>query len=156
MRRFSSLHFPKPPDGATESEESDSGGSQKYADKNATSKTIMNALYFLTERCHVLKTETLDAVADRGYFSSLEVLGCHEAGITVTLPKPMMSGAKSEGRFGKQAFAYLPEEVQNSTFARFLGFFDFRLLQQYRGQSGSDPNQWRLPNLTLAVRKRCA
>jgi hypothetical protein len=27
--------------------------SQKYADKNATSKTIMNALYFLTERCHV-------------------------------------------------------------------------------------------------------
>jgi hypothetical protein len=58
----------------------------------------------------VLKTETLDAVADRGYFSSLEILGCHEAGITVTLPKPMMSGAKSEGRFGKQDFAYLPEE----------------------------------------------
>ena len=58
----------------------------------------------------VLKTETLDAVADRGYFSSLEILGCHEAGITVTLPKPMTSGAKSEGRFGKQDFAYLPEE----------------------------------------------
>src|SRR6266508_87686 len=58
----------------------------------------------------VLKTETLDAVADRGYFSSLEILGCHEAGITVTLPKPMTSGAKSEGRFGKQDFVYLPEE----------------------------------------------
>src|SRR3977135_1732124 len=28
----------------------------------------------------------------------------------VTLPKPMTSGAKSEGRFGKQDFAYLPEE----------------------------------------------
>jgi len=56
----------------------------------------------------VLKTETLDAVADRGYFSSLEILGCHEAAITVTLPKPMTSGAKSEGRFGKQDFAYLP------------------------------------------------
>jgi hypothetical protein len=27
--------------------------STKYADKNATAKTIMNALYFLTERCHV-------------------------------------------------------------------------------------------------------
>lgn len=26
----------------------------------------------------------------------------HEAGITVTLPKPMTSGAKSDGRFGKQ------------------------------------------------------
>ncbi len=33
-----------------------------------------------------------------------------EAGITVTLPKPMTSGAKAEGRFGKQDFAYLPDE----------------------------------------------
>ncbi|MEY9382261.1 transposase [Bradyrhizobium japonicum] len=58
----------------------------------------------------VLRTETLEAVADRGYFSSSEILACHEAGITVTLPKPMTSGAKSEGRFGKQDFAYQPEE----------------------------------------------
>jgi hypothetical protein len=29
----------------------------------------------------VLKTETLEAVADRGYFSSPEILACHEAGI---------------------------------------------------------------------------
>jgi hypothetical protein len=55
-------------------------------------------------------TETLEAVADRGYFGSLEILACHEAGITVTLPKPQTSGAKSEGRLGKQDFAYLPEE----------------------------------------------
>ncbi|WP_051252117.1 ABC-three component system protein [Rhizobium etli] len=27
--------------------------SQKYASDNATAKTIMNALYFLTERCHI-------------------------------------------------------------------------------------------------------
>jgi hypothetical protein len=26
------------------------------------------------------------------------------------MPKPTTSGAKSEGRFGKQDFAYLPEE----------------------------------------------
>src|ERR1700752_3146679 len=58
----------------------------------------------------VLQTETLEAVADRGYFSSLEILACHEAGITVTLPKPQTSGAKSDGRFGKQDFVYLPEE----------------------------------------------
>jgi hypothetical protein len=44
----------------------------------------------------VLKTETLEAVADRGYFSCLEILACHEAGITVTLPKPQTSGAKSD------------------------------------------------------------
>jgi len=58
----------------------------------------------------VLQAETLEAVADRGYFSSPEILECHQAGIIVTLPKPLTSGAKAEGRFGKQDFAYLPEE----------------------------------------------
>jgi len=57
-----------------------------------------------------LKTETLEAVADRGYFNSPEILACHEAGITVTLPKPLTSGAKSDGRFGKQDFVYLANE----------------------------------------------
>jgi transposase len=34
------------------------------------------------------------------------ILACHETGITVTLPKPLSSGAKSDGRFGKQDFAF--------------------------------------------------
>jgi transposase len=58
----------------------------------------------------VLQTEKLAAVADRGYFNSPEILDCAEAGITVTLPKPMTSGAKSQGRFGKQDFVYVPEK----------------------------------------------
>src|ERR1700752_3201493 len=53
----------------------------------------------------VLGAEELDVVADRGYFNSTEILACAQADITVTLPKPMTSGAKSEGRFGKQDFA---------------------------------------------------
>ena len=57
----------------------------------------------------VLGVDHLDAVADRGYFNSPEILACEQAGITVTLPKPLTSGAKSEGRFGKQDFAYLPD-----------------------------------------------
>lgn len=57
-----------------------------------------------------LQTDTLEAVADRGYFNSSEILACENAGITVTLPKPMTSGAKADGRFGKQDFVYLPEE----------------------------------------------
>src|SRR5258706_6037919 len=48
-----------------------------------------------------LQTNTLEAVADRGYFNGEEVLACEEAGITVTLPKPMTSNSKAEGRFGK-------------------------------------------------------
>jgi transposase len=57
-----------------------------------------------------LETESLDVVADRGYFSGEEILTCVEAGITVTLPKPMTSNSKAEGRFGKQDFRYLAEE----------------------------------------------
>jgi hypothetical protein len=57
-----------------------------------------------------LQSEMLEAVADRGYFSGEEILACEQAGITVTLPKPMTSGAKSDGRFGKQDFVYLPDE----------------------------------------------
>ena len=63
-----------------------------------------------TETKATLQTDTLEAVADRGYFSGEEILACDQAGITVTLPKPMTSGAKADGRFGKQDFVYLPEQ----------------------------------------------
>ena len=55
----------------------------------------------------VLQTDKLEAVADRGYFEGKEILACEESGIAVTLPKPMTSNAKAEGRFGKQDFVYL-------------------------------------------------
>jgi transposase len=58
----------------------------------------------------MLETESLDVVADRGYFNSPEILACEQAGITVTLPKPMTSGSKSAGRFGKQDFRYMVAE----------------------------------------------
>jgi transposase len=57
-----------------------------------------------------LGVERLDAVADRGYFSGEEILACDNAGITVTLPKPMTSNSKAEGRFGKQDFRYVADE----------------------------------------------
>jgi transposase/macrodomain Ter protein organizer (MatP/YcbG family) len=57
-----------------------------------------------------LHADHLDVVADRGYFNSPEILACEQADITVTLPKPMTSGAKSDGRFGKQDFRYVAGE----------------------------------------------
>src|SRR5262245_5246630 len=42
----------------------------------------------------VLGADHLDVVADRGYFNSPEILACEQADITVTMPKPMTSGAK--------------------------------------------------------------
>src|SRR5215471_3266422 len=57
-----------------------------------------------------LDVDKLEAVADRGYFNGEEILACERTGVTVTLPKPMTSSAKSEGRFGKQDFVYLVDE----------------------------------------------
>jgi transposase len=56
-----------------------------------------------------LEAENLDVIADRGYFSGPEILACEQAGITVTLPKPMTSHSIAEGRFAKHDFRYVPE-----------------------------------------------
>jgi hypothetical protein len=61
----------------------------------------------LRELRHRRGAETLDVVADRGYYDSQEILACEAAGITVTLPKPMTSSAMAAGRFGKQDFVYV-------------------------------------------------
>jgi len=43
---------------------------------------------------------------DRGYFKGEEILACEAAGVTPLVPKPLTSGAKAHGRFGKQDFVY--------------------------------------------------
>ena len=57
-----------------------------------------------------LEAESLEVIADRGYFSSEEILACDQAGIVVTLPKPQTSGNKSKGRFVKADFRYVAED----------------------------------------------
>jgi transposase len=52
----------------------------------------------------------LTVLADRGYFSGEEILACEQAGATPYVPKPITSGAKAAGRFGKQDFVYSPEQ----------------------------------------------
>ncbi len=54
--------------------------------------------------------EALEVLADRGYFSGEEILACEAIGVTPYVPKPQTSGAKADGRFGKQDFVYLPQE----------------------------------------------
>ena len=54
--------------------------------------------------------DALTVVADRGYFKGEEILACDQAGITPYVPKPLTSGAKAEGRFGKQDFVYIVED----------------------------------------------
>jgi hypothetical protein len=54
--------------------------------------------------------EALDVLADRGYFNGEEVLACEPLGVTPYVPKPMTSGSKAKGRFGKQDFVYQADE----------------------------------------------
>ena len=62
----------------------------------------------MTEQAReAIGSETIEAVADRGYYSGEEILACEQAGVTVYLPKPMTSGINAKGRFGKQDFVYI-------------------------------------------------
>ena len=54
--------------------------------------------------------DTLTVLADRGYFKGEEILACEKAGVIPFVPKPLTSGAKAEGRFGKQDFVYDAEK----------------------------------------------
>jgi len=53
--------------------------------------------------------QELEIVADKGYFKGEEILAGQSAGMTPFVPKPLTSGSKAEGRFGKQDFVYVAE-----------------------------------------------
>jgi hypothetical protein len=55
-------------------------------------------------------TPDLEALADRGYYKGEDILACERGGITPSVPKTLTSGAKADGRFGKQDFVYHPED----------------------------------------------
>jgi transposase len=48
--------------------------------------------------------DALEVLADRGYFSGEEILACEAIGVIPIVPKPHTSGARADGRFGKQGF----------------------------------------------------
>ena len=49
-------------------------------------------------------------LSDGGYFDGEEVLACEGIGVTPYVPKPLTSGSKAKGRFGKQDFVYLADD----------------------------------------------
>jgi transposase len=57
-----------------------------------------------------MAADDLEVLADRGYFSGEQVLACEQLGVTPYVPRPLTSGAKAHGRFGKQDFVYVPDE----------------------------------------------
>jgi transposase len=55
-----------------------------------------------------LGAETIEVVADKGYFNGEAIAACEEAGIAVYVPKPNTSNARAEGRFEKRDFVFDP------------------------------------------------
>ena len=98
-----------------------------------------------------LETDRLEVVADRGYFSSEQILACQEAGVTVTLPKPQTSGNRVKGRFVKQDFRYVASEdvyvcpAGEKLTYHYTNQEDGRVLRRY----------WTSACQTCAIKDRC-
>ena len=58
---------------------------------------------------HAMGSADLHALADRGYYSGLELKACEDADITAYVPKPMTSSANADGRFDKGDFIYMAQ-----------------------------------------------
>lgn len=56
--------------------------------------------------------DTLDVVADRGYFKGEEILACDKDNITTYLPRPLTSGSTKKGLFNKRDFIYHAKDDQ--------------------------------------------
>lgn len=52
----------------------------------------------------------LKAIADRGYYSGVELKACEDERIAAIVPKPMTSSAKSDGRFDRSDFIYIARD----------------------------------------------
>jgi transposase len=55
----------------------------------------------------VMASESIEAVADKGYYSGEEIVAAEKAGIAVTVSKPNTSNAGAAGRFDKADFVYV-------------------------------------------------
>jgi transposase len=68
-------------------------------------------LYHMAQQAkEAIGSEALEVVADRGYFTSEEILACDQAQITTYLPKPQTSGSPKKGLFSKRDFIYHGED----------------------------------------------
>ena len=59
-----------------------------------------------TAALDIMEADEIEAIADKGYFKSEEILACEEAGITPTVSKPLTSGSSAKGRFDRADFVY--------------------------------------------------
>ena len=59
-----------------------------------------------------LKVDSLNVVADRGYYNSHELRACEQANIAVHVPKSFTSNNKAKGQFDRSQFRYIENDDQ--------------------------------------------
>ncbi len=57
-----------------------------------------------------METDELEAIADKGYFKSEEILACEDAGITPIVSKPLTGSSSIRGKFDRADFVYDTEK----------------------------------------------
>ncbi len=78
-----------------------------------------------------IDTEDLQVIADRGYFSGLQIKACADVSIAVVLPEPTTFNAKADGRFDKADFIYIKKDDEYQCPARQRTMF--RMATEDRG-----------------------
>ena len=73
--------------------------SNQVLDLRLLAPTVMAAM-------ETLGVETIEAVADRGYFKFEDIQACEAAGITAYVPKPIRGLSAREGLFTKEGSRY--------------------------------------------------
>jgi transposase len=58
----------------------------------------------------ILDVETIDVVADRGYFKSEDIEACEKVGLVPHVPRPQRGSSVNDGFFRKDEFRYDPEQ----------------------------------------------
>ena len=72
-------------------------------DRSALNSTAVSAK-------EVIGTDTLDVVADRGYYSGTEILDCETSQITTYIPRIHTSGSIKKGLFSKRDFKWIAQD----------------------------------------------
>ena len=68
-------------------------------------------LYSVAEKAReAMGADTLEVLADAGYFNGKEIVACEDNNLTTYVPKTGTSNSKAEGRFSKEDFQYIAED----------------------------------------------
>ena len=107
------------------------------------------------EAKEILDVESIDVVADRGYFKAEDIEACEKAGMTPYVPRPQRGSAAKAGRFRKDEFLY--DDATESYLCPMRQWL--QRLQRYRSSSVRELKRFHYAHepacQSCAIRARC-